>query len=280
MTKINNILIATLVAILMIASVASAQQQQRTQTSAANTDDDYATGTGFKNKLFEIKYRDPNSLLGALRPLGSGTRGATMSVNQEFKTLAVRDMPENIAVIEEALRRLDKPEPPRPDIEFRVHVLIATNAATVANDYPAELKDVVAQLQSTLRYKNYGLMASAIHRTKEGLAGVVNKGVAEFKLFGNQALQASPIFYNYNFQPITLETSATTSSNNSNSSTVQIGTFAFEMRVPVNVGTAIQYEPVGFRTPISLREGERVVVGTTTIEDKALIVVVSAKVIK
>ncbi len=274
MSKINNVLMVTLVAILMTAPAASAQQQ-RTQTSASNTEDDYAIGTGFKNKLFEIKYRDPNSLLSALRPLGSGYRGATMSVNQEFKTLAVRDMPENIAVIEEALRRLDKPEPPRPSIEFRVHVLIATNAGTVANDYPAELKDVIAQLQSTLKYKNYGLMASAIHRAKEGPSPVTNRGVAEFKIFGVQALQANPIFYSYSFQPITLE-----AANGGGPSTVEIGNFSFEMRVPVNLGTNIQYEPVGFRTPISLREGERVVVGTTTIEDKALVIVVSAKVIK
>jgi hypothetical protein len=54
--------------------------------------------------------------------------------------------------------------------------------------------------------------------------------------------------------------------------------------VPLNVGNGgggpqIQYQNVGFRTPVSVREGERVVVGTTTMGDKGLIVVLSARVL-
>ncbi|HYV06623.1 MAG TPA: hypothetical protein VFB82_18660, partial [Blastocatellia bacterium] len=66
----------------------------------------------------------------------------------------------------------------------------------------------------------------------------------------------------------------------SGSPTVQIGEFGFNMRVPLNLGTSVQYENVGFRSPVSLRQGERVVVGSTTMGDKGLVVVVSAKVLK
>ena len=61
---------------------------------------------------------------------------------------------------------------------------------------------------------------------------------------------------------------------------MNIGMFDFEMRIPISVGTQISYDSIGFRTPVNLREGEKVVVGTTTMEDKGLVVVLSAKIIK
>ena len=52
------------------------------------------------------------------------------------------------------------------------------------------------------------------------------------------------------------------------------------MRVPVNVGTQTTYEPTGFSTPVTVRDGEKVVVGTTTMGDKGLVIVLIASVSK
>jgi hypothetical protein len=56
--------------------------------------------------------------------------------------------------------------------------------------------------------------------------------------------------------------------------------FDFSMRIPVNVGgdKPVQYQNVGFDRPVSVRQNEKVVIGTTTMGDKALIVVVTATV--
>jgi len=56
--------------------------------------------------------------------------------------------------------------------------------------------------------------------------------------------------------------------------------FVFSLRVPLSIGSGIQYQNVGFETPLSLREGEKVVVGTTAMGDKGLVVVVSAMMLK
>jgi len=61
---------------------------------------------------------------------------------------------------------------------------------------------------------------------------------------------------------------------------IQIGNFTFNMRVPVNVGTQTTYEPTGFSTPVTVRDGEKVVVGTTTMGDKGLVIVLIASVSK
>jgi hypothetical protein len=235
---------------------------------------DYVEEKGFKTKIVEVKHRNPDVLYRVIRALGSGFKGATISSDSEFKTLTIRDFPENIAVMEEAIKRLDVPEPPRPDVELHIHVLIASNAATASGERPSELNDVIKQLQSTLAYKNYNLMTSSVQRAKEGRLGVESSGVAESKLFNVETPQGYPIFYTYSLDPVTID------SGGAGDARVQIPRFNFNMRIPLNMGNSIQYENVGFRTPVSVREGEKVVVGTTTMGDKGLIVVLTAKVIR
>ena len=275
----NRIAIAALTGLSLVMTLALVPmtygQEAKTAAptpSAASKAPDYVEEKGFKGKIFEIKYRDPFGLLQVIRPLGSGFKGATTSVDREFKTLTVRDFPENIAAIEEAIKRLDTPQAPRPDIEFSVHVLIASNASGNREDYPAELADVVTQLKSALKYKSYTLMTSGIHRAKEG-GEVGNSGVAESNMFSSVPTPPNPIFYEYSLNSISID-------SGSGAPTVQVGSFHFNMRVPLNLGASVQYQNVGFRSPVGLRQGEKVVVGSTTMGDKGLVVVVSAKLLK
>lgn len=272
MFSIKQIKLAVIVLCLAMSSTALAQQTPQPQASPESP----AARMGLRNRVFEVKHRDPENLLAVIRLLGSGMGGANMSVNNEFNTITVRDFPENIATIEEAIRRLDTPMPATPGIEFHVHILIATNsAAATPSPFPSEVSDVVKQLQTTLNYKNYSLMTSAVLRTKEGITGTSNKGVADFKLVTEGAARNSPIFYEYFARQIKIDGTTT------NNSTIQIGAFSFSMRIPIEVNTGqIQYDRVGFETPVSMREGEKIVVGTTTMQDKGLIVVLTARIIK
>ena len=242
-------------------------------SAPAARSDNYVENSGFKGRVFQVKYRDATSLVRALSGLTSGFKGATMQPNDEFRTITVRDFPENIATIEEALKRLDVQQAPQPDIEFTLHVLIASNGQQPQAEVPAELNDVVRQLQSTLRYKSYGLMTSAIHRAKEGLFPVTNTGVAESKLFAIPQPEGSPTFYNYQLERITLDQS-------SGSPTINVGKISFEIRIPLALVNSIQYEKVGFQSPLNLHQGEKVVVGSTTMGDKGLVLVISARVLK
>ncbi|MBI3652142.1 MAG: hypothetical protein HY231_14070 [Acidobacteria bacterium] len=257
----------------------SAQQPTVATSAPPAKEPDFISEKGFKGKVFEIKYREPSAVRQAVANLGSGFKGAQISYSDEFKTITIRDFPENIAAIEEAIKRLDTPQAPRPDIEFRIHVLIGSAMAIQGEEMPADLKEVVNQLQSALKYKNYSLMFSALHRTKEGAPGVGNNGVAEAKLFNTIAVPSgNQIFYDYSIGQIYVDSST------SAGTTVQIGQFGFSLRIPLVMGSStdpkITYQNVGFRSPVSLREGEKVVVGTTTMGDKGLIVVLTAKVHK
>jgi type II secretory pathway component GspD/PulD (secretin) len=257
--------------LLALALLALAAPAALAQTQAPRQEDDnYVTQKMFQNRVFDVKNRDPQSLVRVLAPLTSGFRGAMVSANAEFRTISVRDFPENIAVIEEAIRRLDTPEVTRPGVEFRVHMLVASNDEAVPNRYPAELSDVVKQLQSTLGYKNFSLMGSQIVRGKEGRGDNSNKGVADIRLANDTPASKNPVYFSYNISSVTLD-----------GPRVQVEQFSMTMKVPLWLGgDKIVYEEVGFRNPVTLREGERVVAGTTSVADKNVIVILTASTTK
>ena len=226
-------------------------------------EDNYVTEKGFKSKVFTITSRDVNQLSSVLKPLLSGFKGAMIVPNSEFKTLTVRDFPENIATVEEAIKRLDMASAARPNIELHMHVLFASNSARGNAELPVELRDVLAQLRGTFNYKNYELATSIVQRLTETPRGLRGKGVAEF---GGQT-GATTLPYDYSINNVSL------SSNPSSSSTIQINEFAFVTMAP-NGTVSSQIE-----TALNLRDGEKVVVGTATLRDRALIIVLSAKLI-
>jgi len=249
------------------AHVATAQQAANQQPAAPP--DNYVTHTGFKNRVFELKYRDPETLYSVIKLLTSGHKGAEVSFNRNFKTLTVRDFPENLAAVEEALKRLDTPEEARPEIELRMHVLIASNAGGGANQYPSDLRDAIGQLQTTLNFKSYYLLTSIIQRAKDRpgyTPGIIQgEGVAQLTLPGENA----PRDFNYSFQANSLTLNTTPAGV----TTVQLGTFSFAINGKDGDKAVV-------RSDVGVRDGEKVVVGTAGLRDKALILVLTAKLIK
>lgn len=238
----------------------------------------YVDFSGFKGKIFEVKNRDPRELTPILAPLGSGFKGATIQANSEMKTLTVRDFPENIAVIEEALKRLDTPKPPNVvpprkepvSIELHLHVLLAHNVSAPNQgtpSYPAEINDVLKQLEATIKFKNYHLLTSIVQRTMESRrvqgSGVVLVGNPLFEKNLEPAYQFSLNRINsFDFMskdPVQL----------------QIENFHFEMEDRERI-----FGKTFFQNDLTIREGEKLVVGTASLKDKALVLVLTVKVIK
>ena len=254
---------ALLTVTLVLTFVAASPAQQPAPSPAQNQPDSVVE-RNLKSRVFEVKYRDPNSLKDALYHLGSGFKGFAMSANSEFRTLTVRDFPENLATIEEALKRLDAPTAPRPNIELHMHVLIASNAGSTTTDAPAELKDVLTQLRGTLNYRNYELAASIVQRLTETPRGLQGSGIAELPST-NPGTPNPSMPYEYYINHVTLVPNAT------GAASVQIAEFTF---------VTIEKERAKVQTALNLRDGEKVVVGTATIRNRALVIVLSAKLIK
>jgi|SRR6266850_2063337 len=249
---------------LIVNSAAFAQQPTPAQTKP---EDNYVTEKGFKSKVFTITHREVNNLSAVLRPLLSGFKGSMIVPNGEFKTLTVRDFPENIVTIEEAIKRLDTPTAPRPNIEMHMHVLLASNASSgnTTSEVPAELKDVITQVRETLNYRNYELVTSVLQRLTETQRGLQGSGSAQIP----GAQPGAPMNAgNYEY----LVNSVSLVQNPTGAPTIQINEFMF-----VLIGDKMRAK---VQTALNLRDGEKVVVGTASINDRALIVVLIARLVK
>jgi type II secretory pathway component GspD/PulD (secretin) len=246
---------------LFLVPVSFAQQP----ASTPRPEPDYVTEKGFKSRVFDVKYRDATSLAQVLRNLGSGFKGATLQSNSEFKTITVRDFPENLATMEEAIKRLDAAATPRPNIELHFHVLIASNAGTSTPDMPAELKEVLTQLRGTLNYRNYELVASIVQRLTETRELLQGSGVAEVPALNPSTPNISTP-YEYYLRNVSLV------ANLAGAPTVQINEFSFK--------TQTSTEQSRIQTALNLKDGEKVVVGTATLRNRALVLVLTANVLK
>ena len=268
-------LLSVLLFICLASQFSLAQQQGTQPASNPQPQPQYVDFTGFKGKVLEVKNRDPRSLVSLLSPLGSGFKGAELRANAEFKTITVRDFPENIATIEEALKRMDvplpakaaePPSPPRPDVEIYGYVLIASQGDGVTSDYPKAIEDVIKQLQTNLAFKNYRLLTSIVQRTRlggnvtsTGTAVLADKSVAanyEFMIgrigTENEIGDVSPLLLNN----LSLTFSGQNSSEGQNPGSARLN------------------------TSLKLKDGEKVVVGTASLKDKALVLVLTTKVLK
>jgi hypothetical protein len=254
--------LGTLVAIMIVAAASSAQPAT---TPTPVPSDNYVTEKNFKNKVFEVKYRDPNSLANVISRLMSGFRGAAISSNAEFRTITVRDFPENLATIEEALKRLDTPADARPNIELHMHVLIASNGVAGGAEVPAELKDVLTELRRTLTYKNYELAASVVQRLTETSNVLQGSGTAEVSGLG-QGPGSNGMPYEYYLRSVALIPSV------NGSSSVQISDF--------NFSAIADRDRPRVQTALNIRDGEKVVVGTAAIRNRALVIVLTARLLR
>ena len=229
-------------------------------------DPNYVTEKGFKSKVLEVKNLDVNEVGMTLHLLGSGYEGAGVYPNKTLKTITVRDFPENIAAMEDALKRLDVPQPApsRLDFELHMYVILASrgDAAVPAGPVPAELTPVLEQLQKTLSYKNYGLAASIVQRFS-GTRGEPN-GTGSTEVPGpNPSFKNSEMRYLYALRDTSVSQDA------SGHALLSVSQFRFECQIGGESAT--------ITTALNLRLGEQVVVGTSTLQNRALAIVISAK---
>jgi hypothetical protein len=216
---------------------------------------------GMKARVFEVRHQDADQLTRPLEPLLSGAKGAKLSASSSLRTISVRDFPENLAAIEQALRRLDVPTPPRPDIEVRLRILIAAHEG--GGDVPEDLQAVVKQLQATLSYKAFYQVTSISQRVR---ANAGSGGRGEARLAPPVVDEGTTVSYRYGIEQVQIPVVAAGSPQQ-----VQLRRLRFELE-----GKHLGEAEVS--TGVSLREGEKVVVGTGSLKNRAMIVVVSVKV--
>jgi hypothetical protein len=275
-TKMILLILLILVTTSVVAAQGNGDQQAETKEAQLGT----CNPNNRTVKLLTAKHHNTVVLAETLKGLLSNA--GVITHNPHLKTLTVRDCPAGIAVVEQALAKLDVPDPSPANMEFQLHLLAASMTPAEGGAMPKTLEPVITQLKATLKYPHYRYVYSAINRITNG--GRIESSGATGELFPLPRNVANnpgnPSFYQYQLNNVKFTQDA------SGKDAVQIENFRFGITVPIHIGgtgnAQVQYKDIGLVTPLSLREGELAVVGTANIggSDEAMIVVVSVKKLK
>jgi hypothetical protein len=216
---------------------------------------------GMKAKVFQLKHRDASDVVETLRPLMSDSRGSMLRKSDELKAISARDFPENLAALEQALKRIDVPPAPQPDVEVQIRVLLGSPLPGTSQ-MPSELDAVIKQLSSTLSYKSYHMVAQVTQRLR---AGAGSSGKGELVMAPPAADEKTTGHFHYNVESLILPPTA-----GSAAPLITLRRF----KLGLESGSLGEAEVA---TGLTLREGEKVVVGTGSLKNRAMIVVVSAR---
>jgi len=272
MTIIRALTLASLLASTLAAQTPSPAPAPQ----AKEAEPDLATLRAMKSKVFVVQHRDSYHLMMSLDGLGSGAKGAQMRWAKQDdgpSTITVRDFPENLASIEEAIKRLDVPSASRKaaDVELIVHVLFASKAPVAEADLPGDLREVVKQLKGTLAYRGYTLAASFVQRVSVNGDRIIQ---GHGQLEGNALAAGSakePTLLNMDW-----ESNRGVSLESTDGGTARYFLRKFQFKLWERRGTGSE-NLAQLETDITLKDGEKVVVGTSVVKDRGLIVVLSAR---
>ena len=198
-------------------------------------------------KVVMLKHAQPERIQKLLQHFG-----VAISVDRQSKALALSGPSSALEAAEQAIQKLDVPEPALRQVELIAHVLVASfTPPETATPDPPDLAPVIKQLRATFPYKHYRLADTLLMRTTE------NDRVFTQGSIGNQA---------YEFRVVR----TTVTQSDSNVRSVRLD----------NLNLTIKGYLV-IETTTEIREGQKVVIGKATGEDTdAYFRILSAKVVQ
>jgi hypothetical protein len=171
------------------------------------------------------------------------------------------------------------------NLDAQLYLILATNRETEDGRMPASLDTVMKRLHESLTFKHYSLAGTFVNRVRNG-------GRLDVSWVGGPFLvPANSMTSNPSLSQFTALVKL--SADQGGLEVVRMNDFRFGSRVPIvtapaNATTAsttgmvlpaVNYESIGLRTDISMREGMPVIAGTlnTGPSGDAIVVVVAAR---
>jgi len=169
------------------------------------------------------------------------------------------------------------------NLDTQLYLILATNRDIEERKTATSLDPIMKRLGESLSFKHYSLAGTFLNRVR-------NNGRLDVSWVGGPfVVPTSTMTSNPSFSQFTALVKLTTEDSRD---IVRMTDFRFGLRVPIVTGQTgptnasvpamlpvVNYEPIGLRTDISMREGTPVIAGTLHMGSSgdALVIVVSAK---
>jgi len=171
------------------------------------------------------------------------------------------------------------------NLDTQLYLILATNRETEDGKMPVALDSVMKRLRESLTFKHYSLAGTFVNRVR-------NNGRIDVSWVGGPfMIPANAMTSNPSFSQFTALVKL--SADQGGLEVVRMNDFKFGARVPIvtssigmtttstTVGfpSSVNYEPIGLRTDISMREGVPVIAGTLNMgpSGDAIVVVITAR---
>jgi len=171
------------------------------------------------------------------------------------------------------------------NLDTQLYLILATNRETEDGKMPIALDSVMKRLHESLTFKHYSLAGTFVNRVR-------NNGRIDVSWVGGPFLiPANAMTSNPSFSQFTALVKL--AADQAGLEVVRMNDFKFGARVPIVTSpngmiatsatgvalAAVNYEPIGLRTDISMREGVPVIAGTLNMgpSGDAIVVVITAR---
>lgn len=171
-----------------------------------------------------------------------------------------------------AAQNNDAQSPPA-DYEVQLYVLVASQSTSSYSPLPPALRSMTTQLRNSLSFENYGVAITSLIRVPSGGSASANSVTTALPA-PTEANGRAATYYGYELKLVRPTPDA------AGQNVVQFAGFNFTMRVPIKtLGGGLNYESVGQRTSLTLRENTPTLVGTLTTSrpDELLILVAQVR---
>jgi hypothetical protein len=223
-------------------------------------------------KPFELKYLQGDRANRAINFV-SGIMAGRASIHWDpvLRQVVIIGNADHVAHAEELLRKFDVPEVRKPvkTFEFTIYLLGAypDPALTRGGPIPADLDSVVKEMRAAFAYKSFALLDAIPVNARS------TSGVTEYEGILPSAAVRSALKYFYKIvigPPQLLE----------DGKTVMTPGFRFTVDIP-NHASGAKAGETGIQSDLTVREGQRVVLGKIRLDDgdSAVFLVVTVKIV-
>jgi hypothetical protein len=246
----NQTLVAILIVVTLVAAPAASQESTTGLVSPIPTADRNQV-----TQIFKVHYADVRDLASIIQLFGG-----RVQAEADLGVIAWTGAAPQLPAVEAAIRSLDVAPLPERNVELTVYFLMATKEGPPSTSVPASLDGVAVQLQDVFGYTTVRLIEVTAMRVRNGSHGKIS-GILPQRLADDREAR-----YEFAFDKLHV-------TEDSSGRSIRLDRLNAGVQAPHTVvengQTTTRYMQTGIQTDIDLREGQKAVIGKTSIEGGA-----------